>query len=68
MCVSVTPCTLNQAECLGACVNAPMMQIAGPICNDAYYEVSPHEIHNSKKITHRLWVSYETPTTRCFPE
>jgi len=29
---------LMEAECLGACVNAPMMQIAGPICNDAYYE------------------------------
>mmetsp|Transcript_5052 Transcript_5052/g.10085 ORF Transcript_5052/g.10085 Transcript_5052/m.10085 type:complete len:270 (+) Transcript_5052:3-812(+) len=29
---------LMEAECLGACVNAPMMQIAGPVCNDAYYE------------------------------
>jgi len=29
---------LMEAECLGACCNAPMMQIAGPICNDAYYE------------------------------
>lgn len=29
---------LMEAECLGCCVNAPMMQIAGPICNDAYYE------------------------------
>lgn len=27
-----------EAECLGCCVNAPMMQIAGPVCNDAYYE------------------------------
>mmetsp|Transcript_45652 Transcript_45652/g.114442 ORF Transcript_45652/g.114442 Transcript_45652/m.114442 type:complete len:277 (+) Transcript_45652:53-883(+) len=29
---------LMEAECLGCCVNAPMMQIAGPITNDAYYE------------------------------
>jgi len=29
---------LMEAECLGACCNAPMMQIAGPVCNDAYYE------------------------------
>jgi len=29
---------LMEAECLGACCNAPMMQIAGPVTNDAYYE------------------------------
>lgn len=29
---------LMEAECLGCCVNAPMMQIAGPISNDTYYE------------------------------
>lgn len=29
---------LMEAECLGCCCNAPMMQIAGPITNDAYYE------------------------------
>mmetsp|Transcript_28963 Transcript_28963/g.56615 ORF Transcript_28963/g.56615 Transcript_28963/m.56615 type:complete len:279 (+) Transcript_28963:43-879(+) len=30
--------TLMEAECLGCCVNAPMMQVAGPISNDCYYE------------------------------
>ena len=29
---------LMEAECLGCCCNAPMMQIAGPVTNDAYYE------------------------------
>jgi NADH dehydrogenase (ubiquinone) flavoprotein 2 len=29
---------LSETECLGACVNAPMVQIAGPVCNDAFYE------------------------------
>lgn len=29
---------LMEAECLGCCVNAPMMQVAGPISNDCYYE------------------------------
>jgi len=29
---------LMEAECLGACCNAPMMQIAGPLTNDGYYE------------------------------
>uniref|UniRef100_A0A7S0W6B2 NADH dehydrogenase [ubiquinone] flavoprotein 2, mitochondrial n=1 Tax=Hemiselmis tepida TaxID=464990 RepID=A0A7S0W6B2_9CRYP len=29
---------LMEAECLGCCVNAPMMQIAGPITHDGYYE------------------------------
>jgi len=30
--------TVTEVECLGACVNAPMVQIAGSVCRDAFYE------------------------------
>lgn len=29
---------LSEAECLGACANAPMVQIAGAVCKDNFYE------------------------------
>merc|ERR1711998_257078 len=29
---------LTEVECLGACVNAPMMQIDGPTCQNMFYE------------------------------
>jgi NADH dehydrogenase (ubiquinone) flavoprotein 2 len=29
---------LSEAECLGACANAPMIQIAGAVCKDNFYE------------------------------
>ena len=49
---------LMEAECLGCCCNAPMMQIAGPITNDAYYEDLTPE--NAIKVVEQL-ARGETP-------
>merc|ERR1711871_455854 len=29
---------LMEVECLGACTNAPMIQIDGPVCKNMFYE------------------------------